>query len=195
MRPVAAGRGTDEHSRCCRSHSWPRHDLGSCSTSRFYRGRDGRRAGVRSDRRRVRPWHYGGLPGGIGITFLATLVGQAAGLVDSEMLDTAHPLTSFISRPDAFSFIVSLLAGIAGIYFFHRGQVQRVGRPDYARGGVGTGEPSTAADLAGMILAGTLTLVVQRRRRLRAVWRVGGSGYSGCMRPPRCCARNRSTAA
>jgi hypothetical protein len=36
------------------------------------------------------------------------------------MLDTAHPLTSFISRPDAFSFIVSLLAGIAGI-ISHRG--------------------------------------------------------------------------
>jgi hypothetical protein len=31
------------------------------------------------------------------------------------MLDSEHALTSFISRPDAFSFVVAFLAGIAGI--------------------------------------------------------------------------------
>jgi uncharacterized hydrophobic protein (TIGR00271 family) len=61
-----------------------------------------------------------GFPVAIGVTLVATLLGRAVGLVDPEMLDTAHPLTSFISRPDAFSFIVSLLAGIAGI-ISHRG--------------------------------------------------------------------------
>ena len=46
---------------------------------------------------------------------IATLLARVAGVVEPAMLDTEHPLTSFISRPDAFSFIVAFLAGIAGI--------------------------------------------------------------------------------
>jgi hypothetical protein len=49
------------------------------------------------------------------VTVLATLLARAAGLVEPAMLDIEHPLTSFISRPDAFSFIVAFLAGIVGI--------------------------------------------------------------------------------
>jgi uncharacterized hydrophobic protein (TIGR00271 family) len=55
-----------------------------------------------------------GFPAAIGVTVLATLLARVAGLVEPAMLDTEHPLTSFISRPDAFSFVVAFLAGIAG---------------------------------------------------------------------------------
>ena len=56
-----------------------------------------------------------GFPVAIAVTTLATLAGRAVGLVEDDMLDAAHPLTSFVSRPDAFSFVVAFLAGIVGM--------------------------------------------------------------------------------
>src|SRR5262249_1841039 len=35
--------------------------------------------------------------------------------VEPSMLDRSHPLTAFISRPDGFSLLVAMLAGVAGI--------------------------------------------------------------------------------
>ncbi|MGH8823796.1 MAG: DUF389 domain-containing protein, partial [Jiangellaceae bacterium] len=127
-----------------------------------------------------------GFPVAIGIAFLATLVGRAVGLVDPGMLDTAHPLTSFISRPDAFSFVVSLLAGIAGIVSLTSAKsgalvgvlisVTTVPAAGNTAVALALGEPSTAGgsllqlavNVSGMIIAGTLTLLVQRARRRRS---------------------------
>ncbi|WP_233563359.1 DUF389 domain-containing protein [Micromonospora musae] len=69
-------------------------------------------------------------PGTIGRSLLALLVGflaavvatavstwalTAAGLVDRQMLLVERPLTDFIWRPDALSWVVGLLAGVAGM--------------------------------------------------------------------------------
>lgn len=47
--------------------------------------------------------------------FLATLAVDAAGLVSREMLLAPRPLTDFIWRPDALSWVIAFLAGVAGI--------------------------------------------------------------------------------
>lgn len=49
------------------------------------------------------------------VTVLTTFLLTALGLVDRGMLLAERPLTDFIWRPDALSWIVALLAGIAGI--------------------------------------------------------------------------------
>lgn len=49
------------------------------------------------------------------ITVLSTLALDAAGLVNRGMLLAARPLTDFIWRPDALSWVIAFLAGIAGI--------------------------------------------------------------------------------
>jgi uncharacterized hydrophobic protein (TIGR00271 family) len=56
-----------------------------------------------------------GFPVGITAAFLFTLAARATGLLDAGFSGAAHPLTQFISRPDAFSFIVAVFAGTAGI--------------------------------------------------------------------------------
>ncbi|PYC76014.1 hypothetical protein C7C45_02615 [Micromonospora arborensis] len=48
-------------------------------------------------------------------TVLSTWALTAAGLVNEEMLLAARPLTDFIWRPDALSWVVGLLAGVAGM--------------------------------------------------------------------------------
>ncbi|MFJ6166574.1 DUF389 domain-containing protein [Micromonospora orduensis] len=48
-------------------------------------------------------------------TVLSTWALTAAGLVSEEMLRADRPLTSFIWRPDALSWVVGLLAGVAGM--------------------------------------------------------------------------------
>lgn len=47
--------------------------------------------------------------------FLTTLALDAAGLVTREMLLAPRPLTDFIWRPDALSWVIAFLAGVAGI--------------------------------------------------------------------------------
>lgn len=49
------------------------------------------------------------------VTVLSTLALSAGGLVTREMLLGARPLTGFIWRPDALSWVIAFLAGIAGI--------------------------------------------------------------------------------
>jgi uncharacterized hydrophobic protein (TIGR00271 family) len=56
-----------------------------------------------------------GFPVGITAAFLFTLACRATGLVEDDFSDSAHLLTQFISRPDAFSFFVAAFAGVAGI--------------------------------------------------------------------------------
>ncbi|MEH1101408.1 DUF389 domain-containing protein, partial [Micromonospora sp. CPCC 205561] len=49
------------------------------------------------------------------VTVLSTWALDAAGLVERAMLETERPLTDFIWRPDALSWVVGLLAGVAGM--------------------------------------------------------------------------------
>ncbi|MFF5173141.1 DUF389 domain-containing protein [Micromonospora sp. NPDC000089] len=49
------------------------------------------------------------------VTVLSTWALTAAGLFDQDMLLAERPLTDFIWRPDALSWVVGLLAGIAGM--------------------------------------------------------------------------------
>ncbi|MBV1856506.1 DUF389 domain-containing protein [Catellatospora tritici] len=56
-----------------------------------------------------------GFPVAMAVTVAATWVMTAAGLVDRSMLLADRPLTDFIWRPDALSWIVGFLAGIAGM--------------------------------------------------------------------------------
>lgn len=51
----------------------------------------------------------------IAITVGSTLGLDAAGLIDRQMLLDPRPLTDFIWRPDALSWVVGFLAGVAGI--------------------------------------------------------------------------------
>jgi uncharacterized hydrophobic protein (TIGR00271 family) len=72
-------------------------------------------------RRRARPVRRAllalavGFPTGIVITILTTLGLDALGLVDKGMLLRDRPLTDFIWRPDALSWVVGFCAGIAGM--------------------------------------------------------------------------------
>jgi len=52
---------------------------------------------------------------GIAAAVVATWVLTAAGLIDSAQLFAPRPQTDFIYRPDAMSFVVAFLAGIAGM--------------------------------------------------------------------------------
>jgi uncharacterized hydrophobic protein (TIGR00271 family) len=56
-----------------------------------------------------------GFPLGITAAFLFSLIAKWTGLVDSDFLLGELPLTSFISEPSTFSFIVAFFAGIAGM--------------------------------------------------------------------------------
>jgi uncharacterized hydrophobic protein (TIGR00271 family) len=56
-----------------------------------------------------------GFPVGIAVTYLAGLAWRASGAGPDDLADASQPLTNFISHPDAFSVIVALLAGAAGM--------------------------------------------------------------------------------
>ena len=56
-----------------------------------------------------------GFPLGITAAYLFTLFIRAVGLTPEGFSASVHPLTQFISHPDAFSFIVALFAGTAGV--------------------------------------------------------------------------------
>jgi uncharacterized hydrophobic protein (TIGR00271 family) len=56
-----------------------------------------------------------GFPVAIAVTFLATLLARAVGIAPDAVAETSRPLTQFISNPDAFTVIVAFLAGVAGM--------------------------------------------------------------------------------
>ncbi|WP_433204424.1 DUF389 domain-containing protein [Dactylosporangium sp. CS-047395] len=56
-----------------------------------------------------------GFPVGIVVTILTTWGLDALGLVDKDMLLRERPLTDFIWRPDALSWVVGFFAGVAGM--------------------------------------------------------------------------------
>ncbi len=121
-----------------------------------------------------------GFPTAIAVTILATLIGRAVGLVDPGMLDRNRPFTDFISHPDWFSFIVASLAAVAGMISLTSAKsgaligvlisVTTVPAAGNIAVALALGNPGSAGgsalqlliNLSGIVIAGTLTLLVQR---------------------------------
>lgn len=115
----------------------------------------------------------------IAITLACAAVSRLLGWITPGMLDD-RPLTDFIIHPDKWSFIVAVLAGVAGILSLTAGKssaligvfisvttVPAAGNIAVAValahwGEVGASFVQLGVNLAGMLIAGTLTLLVQR---------------------------------
>ncbi|MEO8906512.1 MAG: DUF389 domain-containing protein [Microbacteriaceae bacterium] len=132
------------------------------------------------------------------VTVLTTLALNAAGLINREMLLAARPLTDFIWRPDALSWVIAFLAGVAGILSLTAAKsgaligvlisVTTVPAAGNVAVAVAYGVPNEAwgsalqlgINLGAITTAGILTLAVQRylgrrreRRRNRGEERTG----------------------
>jgi uncharacterized hydrophobic protein (TIGR00271 family) len=131
-----------------------------------------------------------GFPVAMTITIAFTAAMDSAGLVNETMLVADRPLTSFIWRPDALSFVVAFLAGIAGMLSLTTAKsgalvgvlISVTTVPAAANASVALAYGVTdeffgstgqlAINLLGIVLAGTLTLTIQRawwdRRGMRS---------------------------
>ncbi|MFA1549120.1 DUF389 domain-containing protein [Actinomadura chokoriensis] len=114
------------------------------------------------------------------ITYVCALVSRWTGVIELDRLPDERPLTAFIYSPDRWSFIVALLAGAAGVLSLTAGKssalvgvfisvttVPAAGNLAVAlaleHGSEITGSLlQLAVNIAGMIIAGTLTLLVQK---------------------------------
>jgi uncharacterized hydrophobic protein (TIGR00271 family) len=121
-----------------------------------------------------------GFPAGIAMACLATLVFEAIGASPDDFRESTHDLTGFISQPDFFSFFVAFVAGIVGILSLTNAKsgaligvlISVTTIPAAANVGVGAayGEWASARgsleqlaiNLLSLVVAGTLTLLVQR---------------------------------
>ncbi|MEV4618013.1 DUF389 domain-containing protein [Asanoa sp. NPDC049573] len=121
-----------------------------------------------------------GFPVAMAVTVVSTLLLDAAGLVSREMLTAPRPLTDFIWRPDALSWVVGFLAGVAGMLSLTSAKsatlvgvlISVTTVPAAANAAVALtygvrGEAlgsaaQLAINLAAIVLAGVLTLLVQR---------------------------------
>jgi uncharacterized hydrophobic protein (TIGR00271 family) len=122
-----------------------------------------------------------GFPVGIVMACLATLVFRAIGVTPDDFLSAEHQLTSFISQPDFFSFVVAFVAGTVGILSLTNAKsgaligvlISVTTIPAASNIGVAAayGDWHDAAGAAGqlainltsIVLAGVLTLYIQRR--------------------------------
>jgi uncharacterized hydrophobic protein (TIGR00271 family) len=130
-----------------------------------------------------------GFPVGITAACLFALVIRAVDLTPDEFVASTHPLTDFISHPDAFSFIVACFAGTAGVLSLTSAKsgaligvlVSVTTIPAAANIGVaaaygewhewGGAILQLAVNLTAIVLAGVVTLFIQRTvymRRRRA---------------------------
>ncbi|GAA1811364.1 DUF389 domain-containing protein [Actinomadura chokoriensis] len=121
----------------------------------------------------------------IAITYVCALVSRWIGVIELDRLPAERPLTAFIYSPDRWSFIVALLAGGAGVLSLTAGKssalvgvfisvttVPAAGNLAVAmalkHGSEITGSLlQLAVNFAGMIIAGALTLLVQK-----ALWEI-----------------------
>lgn len=133
----------------------------------------------------------------ISVVALLSLVASLTGLVSADMVTRDRPQTGFIWHPDRWSFIVALIAGAAGVLalttaranamvgvFISVTTVPAAGNLALA---LGTWAPSEmegsiaqlGVNIAGMVLAGVVVLVLQRllwARVLQASRRLFGAG-------------------
>jgi uncharacterized hydrophobic protein (TIGR00271 family) len=116
----------------------------------------------------------------IAITTVACLLAWAAGWIDESVLTQPRPLTGFIWTPDRWSFVVAFIAGVAGVLsltsaksgalvgvFISVTTVPAAGNFALALAfGNGSAMGGSAAQLAinmaAIVLAGVLTLLVQK---------------------------------
>jgi uncharacterized hydrophobic protein (TIGR00271 family) len=130
-----------------------------------------------------------GFPVGIVATILLTRVLTALGLLDRSMLTDSRPLTEFIFHPDALSFVVAFLAGVAGILSLTSAKsgalvgvlISVTTVPAAANAAVATAYGvwheatgsvlQLALNLGGIVSAGVLTLLLQQ-----TIWRRVHSG-------------------
>ncbi|NDU77500.1 DUF389 domain-containing protein [Actinomadura sp. DSM 109109] len=121
----------------------------------------------------------------IAITYVCALAARWTGVIELDRLPDDRPLTAFIYSPDRWSFIVALLAGAAGVLSLTAGKssalvgvfisvttVPAAGNLAVAMALKHGSEVNGSLlqlgiNIAGMIIAGTLTLLLQR-----AVWAV-----------------------
>ncbi|MBA9001261.1 DUF389 domain-containing protein [Thermomonospora cellulosilytica] len=114
------------------------------------------------------------------ITFVCALVSRWIGVIELDRLPESRPLTAFIYSPDRWSFIVALLAGAAGVLSVTAGKssalvgvfisvttVPAAGNLAVALALEHWSEITGSVlqllvNLAGMVLAGVVTLVAQR---------------------------------
>jgi uncharacterized hydrophobic protein (TIGR00271 family) len=129
-----------------------------------------------------------GFPAAMAITVVTTLAMTGLGLIDKSMLLAERPLTDFIWRPDALSWIVAFLAGVAGMLSLTSAKsgalvgvlisVTTVPAAANAAVAIAYGVLDEAIgstvqlliNLAAIVTAGVLTLLIQRlwqRRHLR----------------------------
>lgn len=122
-------------------------------------------------------------------------IAAACGLVTADDITRARPQTSFIWRPDVWSFIVALLAGAAGVLAMATDKTSAMvgvfisvttvpaagnlalGLAILDRGEIAGSAAQLGMNIAGMVTAGVVTLVVQRTiwRRLSAEARLRSS--------------------
>jgi uncharacterized hydrophobic protein (TIGR00271 family) len=130
-----------------------------------------------------------GFPAGIALACLSTLIFKWTGASPEDFVPSDHELTGFISDPDFFSFFVAFVAGVAGILSLTNAKsgaligvlISVTTIPAASNVGVAAaygdwGEAGGAAgqlgiNLSSILLAGVLTLFIQRRyyvaRRVR----------------------------
>ena len=122
-----------------------------------------------------------GFPVGIALACLATVVFKATGVAPDDFAPGNHELTGFISKPDFFSFSVAFMAGVVGMLSLTNAKsgaligvlISVTTIPAASNIGVAAaygdwGEAGGAAaqlaiNLTSIVLAGVLTLFVQRR--------------------------------
>ncbi|MFN8074262.1 MAG: DUF389 domain-containing protein [Kineosporiaceae bacterium] len=127
-----------------------------------------------------------GFPVAMLFTVVTTLLLDAAGLVDKGMLVAERPLTDFIWRPDALSWVVGFLAGVAGMLSLTSAKagtlvgvlISVTTVPAAANAAValayGVGDEAAGSalqlvvNMVAIVVAGVLTLLVQQ-----VVWRRG----------------------
>jgi uncharacterized hydrophobic protein (TIGR00271 family) len=120
----------------------------------------------------------------IGLTAAVTLIGRALGWFGAELLTADRPQTGFITSPDKWSLVVAVLAGVAGVLSLTSAKSGALvgvfisvttvpaaadmaislalgGGPEFLSAATQLG-----INLAGILVAATITLAVQR-----AVWR------------------------
>ncbi|MGL5828288.1 MAG: DUF389 domain-containing protein, partial [Angustibacter sp.] len=133
---------------------------------------------------------------GFGVAILVTaalaLLARSAAWIDPTSITAERPLTGFIWKPDRWSLVVALLAGIAGTLSLTAGRsnalvgvfisVTTVPAAGNVALGLALWVPSEILgsvsqlliNLAGMTAAGALTLLAQR-----ALWRLVGHRHRG----------------
>jgi uncharacterized hydrophobic protein (TIGR00271 family) len=145
-----------------------------------------------------------GFPAGIGAAYLASVFFKWTGLTPDNFSETGHSLSSVISNPDWFSFIVAFCAGVAGMLSLTTAKsgaltgvlVSVTTIPSAANVAVAFAYQEWSSwrgsleqlgiNIGAILLAGVLTLLLQRwvfMRRRRAHRRARGS--PGTPRPLR----------